>query len=154
MSKNFGYFHILASAMSLSVKISIWQAHWLDLVGINLCAKNYRKFHKISRIEVFRCHILTAALPRLRKTMHFYNSSVWILSIWMYIQKFINMSHMVEDLRRFSHFFKFFFFCYSIALVKWHLASVLAKSFSVSVSIVNKKLPTTIVWRADNAVEN
>ena len=37
--RSYGYFHILASALPRSVKSDIWQAHWLDIVSINLYAK-------------------------------------------------------------------------------------------------------------------
>ena len=37
---------IADSALFRSVKIDIWQAHWIDLVGINLC-ENYQSNAKV-----------------------------------------------------------------------------------------------------------
>ena len=106
----FFFFFFFASALSRSVKIVIWQAHWLDLVGGNLCATIIEVFLNFQELLVFCCHILASAFPRSRKR-RFDNSFVWILSILMCIQ---NLSH----------------FCFGVALVKkkCHLANVLARS--------------------------
>ena len=36
-----------------SKKSGSWQAHWLDLMGINLCAKNYRSIPNGSKVMPF-----------------------------------------------------------------------------------------------------
>ena len=48
--EDYGCFHILALALPRSVKIANWQVHWLDFIGINLCAKNYQSIPKVSRV--------------------------------------------------------------------------------------------------------
>ena len=67
--KTCGYFHIVASTLPWSVKIGICLAHRLDLVGINLCAKNYQSIPKVSRVMGIytNCHILALALPWSKK---------------------------------------------------------------------------------------
>ena len=70
--KSYIYFHILASALPWSGRIGIRQAHWLDLIGFNLRAKNYRNIPTVSRVKsVFaNCHILASAQPQSRKRWH------------------------------------------------------------------------------------
>ena len=36
-----------ASALSRSVKIDIWQTHWIDIVSTKLCAKSYQSFAEV-----------------------------------------------------------------------------------------------------------
>ena len=43
------FINILTLALPRSVKIGIWQAHGLDLIGIKLCAKNFQSILKVSR---------------------------------------------------------------------------------------------------------
>ena len=91
--KTYGYFHILASALPRSVKIGIWDAQWLDLVGINLCAKHYQSILKVlTGMGIFTNYLtLASALPRSRKKVVFGKSFIWILPILIGIQKFINL---------------------------------------------------------------
>ena len=54
-----------------SAKIVIWQALWLDLVGINLCAKFFKVFQRFQELILgilANFHILVSASPRSRKS--------------------------------------------------------------------------------------
>ena len=148
--KTCGYFHtrMLASTLPQSVKIDIWQAHWLDIVGINLCAKNYQCIPKVSRVVGIFAIIFWLRLCLGQGKVAFGNSFVWILSILMCIQNFIKISHMVEDLRRFPYFHTF---CFGVALVKekLHLASVSARPCRY-LSVYQPSRHTALKWRRIN----
>ena len=76
LSKSPGCFHGLATALSWSVKIRIWQAIWPDCVCISLCAKNYQSIPKVSRVlGIFAyCHILTSAKEKWHLAVSFSGS--------------------------------------------------------------------------------
>ena len=93
-------FHILASALPRSVKISIWQ----DFMGINLYSKKCQSIPKISRVMSIYANNHIWSLHCIGQGKEaFGNSLVWILSILMSIQNvIISISHMIENPRRFQ----------------------------------------------------
>ena len=90
-----------------SVKIGIWQTHWLYLVSINLYAKNYQSIPKILRVMGILAVTCWPWQCLGQGKVALSNFFFWILSILMCIQSFIKMSHMVEDLQQFPYFYMF-----------------------------------------------
>ena len=79
-------FPYLASALPQSVTISIWKAHRLDPISINLCANNYQNIPKGSIIMgIFAAHF-GISIASFKEKVGFGNSFVLILSILMCIQ--------------------------------------------------------------------
>ena len=89
LMKTYSYFHILPRSVPRpvhrSVKIGIWQAHWLDPVGINLYSKDYQSIPKFSRVMSISANCLGQG------KVTFGNSFVWILSVLMRIQNCIKI---------------------------------------------------------------
>ena len=137
------YFHILASALPRSVKIGIWQAHWLEVVSTNMCANHYQSSPKVTRVAVFS--LTVTFRPRhclCQETVAFGKSFVWILSILMYIEKNVKIWKPTA-ISTFSHF------CFGAALVKekWHLQAHwpgLVGSYQYAKII--KTFPTVWAW--------
>ena len=48
--RRFVYFHIFGLGIASVNKKWIWQAHWLDLIGINLSSKNYQNIPNGSKV--------------------------------------------------------------------------------------------------------
>ena len=88
----------MALALPQLVTVGIWQAHWLDLVCINLCAKNYQSIPKVSRVMGIFTNTFWPVHCLGQGKVAFGNSFVWV-SILMCIQNFIKISHMFENLQ-------------------------------------------------------
>ena len=107
--KIYGYFHILASALSRSVETGILQAHWQDLVGINLCAKkNIKVFVRFQELWIFS--LTVTFWPRYclgQWKVPFGDSFVWILSTLICIQNYIKNSIWLKTCGDFHIFILF-----------------------------------------------
>ena len=113
--KTYGYFHFSGPDFK-SVKVGTWQAHLLDPVNTNLCAKKtYQRFPKIS--EVTSIFLVVTVRPRhclRQEELTFANLFFWNLSVLLCVQSFTKYSM----LKTYGDFHTFYILCFCVALSK------------------------------------
>ena len=126
--KAYGCFHILASALPRSVKIGIWQAYWLDLIGINL--RKTIKYLRFQELWIFSLSNFGLGIVWVKEKSQFLcldiintNAYTFLFFFFFFLSKYIVWLNTYGD-------FQITIFCFGVVSVKekLHLVCVLARS--------------------------